>query len=154
MNSDYGTAAMPNEDFNEPAVVDRWLSDAAIKVAAYLKRESVEFNGLPSPRWNVAPVVSLWSVPSRIESTGAVWVIFGDLPTDWTNGEANELPREVMQRFAIRFQQAARMMLLGKTHPTLRIGDIADKLQQKELGQLLEKRATLLLDWAKRNDMW
>jgi hypothetical protein len=45
-------------------------------------------------------------------------------------------------------------MLKGQRHPGIRIGTSSDPNELKELGDLLYRRASLLLEWCNDDSLW
>ena len=62
--------------------------------------------------------------------------------------------RGAAQAFGRRWSEVAGHLLKGKQHPTIAIGRGQDPKGLKELGNLLQRRATLLLKWVEDPSIW
>jgi len=142
---------MPKPNYDDPAVEKRWSAARRAEVSRYLRAEGVPHGRVPvSPAWLVAPYVSVWAVEGK-SSRGSVWVICGDLPTDYIPAEKAKNPREAVRGIARLWLKAVPYMKKGKSLPTFRIGD---GTKSKELAPRLESRAKLLLAWVKDPSCW
>jgi hypothetical protein len=97
----------------------------------------------------MAPYVSIWRVsrpPNQF-----LWVITGDLPADHVAGSEARSSRQAMNAFSSRWGELARAMLRGESHPKFTVGR---KKDQKQLGNLLGKRANILAKWSKDDSLW
>lgn len=145
---------MPEEkDYDDPAAEQEWLDEQEELVRGYLDEQSVGHDGEIDIEWCLAPYVSLWTVsqPSRPLKT---WVISGDLPTDYIEGKQVTDARSAARAFAQRWAEVSSHMLDGKSHPSMRIGNPNDPEQQKELGDLLQRRVRILLEWVEDDALW
>ena len=139
--------------YDDPEVERHWAEAQRQQLLNYLARERV------SPRtdlevcWVVAPHVALW----REEPGGLgdiLWVISGDLPTDYMYVPDGESARDVMSAFSNKWTEVATAMLQGRPHPMMHIGDTANAEVQRQLGDLLSRRAAILGEWAQDESMW
>jgi hypothetical protein len=88
-----------------------------------------------------------------MRTPGAIgwWAISGDLPTDYLSGHDATDARGALAAFAERWHAVSAYMLRGEEYPTVRIGGSSDR---RELGDLLSRRAQVIEDWAKDDEMW
>jgi hypothetical protein len=145
--------AMSGDDYDDPKVEARWVSEQREIVERYLEREEVRHGGVgPQPEWFVAPYVAVWRVESR-QNPGAVgwWVVSGDLPTDYLSSKDAGDARSALAALAARWQEASVCMLRGEEHPDMRIGNSENR---RELGELLGARAGIFKEWADDDAMW
>jgi hypothetical protein len=143
---------MPTKDY-DPAEEQEWLDEQESYALDYLARESVAHDGELEIEWCVAPYVSVWS--SRAGSkTAGTWIICGDLPADFIQDKRLPDARSAVRAFATRWADVSRFMLKGELHPTIRIGSSAEPRELKELGDLLNRRASLLLKWCEDDSVW
>jgi hypothetical protein len=142
-----------SDDYDDPALEGEWLSQQRQNVLDYLTKEEVSNGNDLESQWCLAPYVALWlgSIP---DSTSSVWVISGDLPTDYLVVQHECIARDAMYAFAARWKDAALLMLDGKTSPGFVIGDPTDVANQKNLGDLLIRRARLLKEFAEDESNW
>ena len=140
------TSAIP--DYDNPEIEEAWCNERRAEVTAYLKAQQVAHGQVGEwPAWHVAPHVSVWAIESAIEpGSMGLWVISGDLPTDFASSRDLPDPREAVRMFAERWRAAAVLMARGKAHPEVRIGGNAE--ERKTLAPLLRSRAELLSRWA------
>ena len=145
--------AMSNDDYDTPEMEARWLGEQHASVQRYLDSEEVRHRGVSSdPVWFVAPCISLWTVESH-KKAGVIgwWVISGDLPTDYLSGRDARDARSALTAFARRWREVSGYMLRGRAHPTIRLGHTTN---QKELGDLLRRRAEILQSFVDDDAMW
>lgn len=138
---------------NADRAESQWLSEQRINIENYLVQQSVQHGGVASDSdWFVSPYVSIWRVES-IKAPGATgwWAISGDLPTDYLSANDATSARAAMSAFARRWLEVSDFMLRGEEHPTIRIGN---GNEQKELGDLLGRRARIIEKWAQDNELW
>lgn len=140
-------------DYDDPDVAAQWLSDQRRHVLEYLGEQSVVHAGVAErPDWYVAPYVAVWTVNSvRSPGVAGWWVISGDLPTDYLSGGEARDARGAVSAFSARWREIAARMLGGERHPTMTVGRPEDAL---ELGDLLQRRAELLADFASDAELW
>jgi len=148
-----GGAPVPPVDYSGPVHEQVWLDEQEGAALHYLDREGVPHAGRLTVEWCLAPHVSVWSLPSA-DGPAKTWVISGDLPTDYLTGPHVSGARSAVRAFAERWIDVSRHMLEGRCHPTIRIGDPDDPDRMKELGDLLRRRADLLLRWAGDDAVW
>lgn len=144
---------MERIDYDDPRIEAHWLTEQREVVVAYLSGQAVSHGGIPTaPEWFVAPYVSIWRVISGINPpvTGW-WAISGDLPTDYLSSHDAADARQAMREFARRWQTAAESMKRGEEPSEVRIG-APDEWPM--LGDLLERRATLLWNWSGDDTQW
>jgi hypothetical protein len=137
-------------DYDDPAVERAWIHQQRTFVRDYLAAQRVEATDLPQrPEWLLAPYIALWRV--NLMAGSEVWVISGDVPTDYLPPSEAATPRDAALAFAQRWQRAAGNMLAGRRDPEVTIGRPED---QAELGDLLRKRAVSLKDFAGQDALW
>lgn len=147
---------MPEPDFDDPEVEERWCSERRRVVADYLRSQRVQHGRIgDSPAWHVAPHVSLWAIESHARP-GWIgwWAICGDVPTDYISSadvEPPQHPRKAMRVFARNWLQVVAAWKEAREVENTRIGDASS---HEELGPLLEARAKLLMRWADDASLW
>jgi hypothetical protein len=140
-------------DYDDPKIEAEWLAERRQRILGYLEEEGVQHGGVASdPEWFLAPYVSIWIVESKTRP-GAIgwWAISGDLPTDYLSGGDAADARIAMSAFARRWREVSSYMLRGERHPTVSIGPPG---REREFGDILNRRAGILEDWANDNEMW
>ena len=143
-----------SDDFDDPEAEDAWCAEQRDLVADYLKKQGVAHGRIGDwPGWHVAPHVAVWAIESAT-SPGHIgcWVISGDLPTDYVGREHVPDPRAAVRAFAARWRALAPSLARGEAGPEIRIGDSPE--ERRELAPLLSSRASLLADWAERDELW
>jgi hypothetical protein len=142
-----------SDDYEDPELEARWLAEQRGNVQRYLQEQGVHHRGVSSAAvWFVAPYISVWTVGS-VAAPGAIgwWAISGDLPTDYLSGQGATDARSALAAFSRRWRDVAAYMLRGETHPTIAVGSPEDTY---ELGDLLQRRARILDDWAGDDEIW
>jgi hypothetical protein len=143
---------MTEEDYDDPAVESLWLQEQRTHVLEYLTSEELSCDGLAeSPAWFVAPYVSLWTIVHGHADASRLWIICGDLPTDYFKSSQAIDVRQAMRAFASQWRELATCMMRGERHPTMNIGHSE---RQPELSGLLQKRSELLHNWAEDDSIW
>ncbi len=131
----------------DPVEVQEWLDDQEEAVKAYLETERVSSEDEIELDWCLAPYVALWRAQ-------LLWVISGDLPTDYLKDPAVTNTRAAIQTFSNRWSEVADHMEQGKHHPTIKIGPQGDMQELKKVGEHLRTRANILNDWTQRDELW
>lgn len=133
---------------------EAWVAEQRSDVAAYLQSEGVLHGEIGEwPAWHLQPYIAILAIESAV-APGRMgwWTISGDLPTDCVNfGDDFDHPRAVVRHFGRTWKEVSSFMLRGEPHPDLAIGPPE---RWPELGDLLLKRAELLLRWADDDSMW
>ena len=141
------------EDYDSPEGERRW-ADAKLRIVQHhLRAQNVRAAGPFEPVWVLAPYVCLWKADADTPGQ-TLWVIGGDLPTDYRLSAVDEIPRDAMRAFASLWHAASLCMLKGTPHPHVTFGDPHNPHQQIELGDLLKRRAKLLREFADDPSYW
>jgi hypothetical protein len=143
---------MPSKDY-DPAEEQEWLDEQEAYALDFLDRESVAHAAELEIEWCLAPYVSVWSSPSR-GKTPRIWTICGELPADFIQDERIPDARSAVRAFGARWADVSGYMLKGQLHPTIRIGESTEPSELKELGDLLNRRVSLLLKWCEDDSVW
>ena len=144
---------MASADYEDPEIEERWCEDRLAEVIEHLAAVKVPHGRVGDwPAWHFAPYVSVWGIESA-DRPGWVgwWVIAGDLPTDHLAAETANHPRRAIRAFGERWSEVAAHMLRGEPHPAMTIGEPEDWPQ---LGDLLRRRAELLISFADDEAIW
>jgi hypothetical protein len=144
---------MQSQDYDDPKVEARWLKEQGKIVQVYLDKEEIRLvNVEEKPAWFVAPYISLWKTRNlKSHEQNSVWIISGDLPTDYLERPTDQFPREVLLAFAERWKSMSEEMVKGNSSINFKIGNLEGR---KDLGALLKKRAHIPLKWAKDDKLW
>jgi hypothetical protein len=136
-------------DRDDSVSIIKWRLEQRGIVEEYLADEEVSHSPVPLiPEFAVAPYISLWHCKPDL------WVVAGDLPTDYFVLPKGTPVRAALGAFADRWARAAQNMLDGQPDPELTIGDPDDREEQLELGELLGGRAELLRKMADDDEAW
>ena len=150
-----GDHVTDSDVYENPEIEAAWIQEQRENVVRYLREQSVESVTVPyAPQWHVAPYVSLWLASCKAQQGNGTWVISGDLPTDYLTDEAVQVPREALRAFGKRWERAAASIQNGTPDPEITIGDASCRESQQELGDLLGRRAKLLVKFANDDRIW
>jgi hypothetical protein len=139
-------------DYDDPEIEARWIGKQRIIVQNYLEREEIRLSNLEEkPIWFLAPYVALWKVNLKDGQMRNLWVISGDLPTDYCEPENAKIPRDVMLIFAKRWKSMSDEMLRGIFPKNIHMGKLED---QSKLGSMLKARSEILLEWSENDEFW
>jgi hypothetical protein len=144
---------MSPTDYTDPAEEQEWLDEQESRALDYLNSWSIEHDGDLVIEWCVAPYVSVWTT-SLGDRSPKTWIICGDLPTDFIKDNRISDAQSAVRAFAKRWVDVSQHLLKGQQHPTIRIGGAEDSNQLRELGDLLRRRADLLLKWSADKTLW
>jgi hypothetical protein len=136
-------------DWDDSANRIRWRVEMRALLEGYLAREGVQHSPVPLiPKFTLVPYVSLWHCKPD------VWIIAGDLPTDYFVLPEGTQPRAALRAFADRWTRGARHMIDGTPNPEGTVGDPTDRDRQLELADLIDRRASLLRRMADDDAKW
>lgn len=141
------------QDYSDPVAEMEWLDEQEEHIQHYLTTQPLAAHGELEIEWCLAPYVSIWTIETA-SGGPRLWVISGDLPTDYIDGADVSDARSAARAFAERWDEVARHMLRGEAHPSVAIGDPHDPQSLKELGDLLQKRAAVLHKWTHDESVW
>lgn len=88
----------------------------------------------------LTPVMAIWKINLTDKST--VWVITGDLPTDFAPTSVASDAREVVRHFSFKWQMQADKLLEGGAE------------EQKDFAKFLIGRAEGLYDLFEKDELW
>lgn len=140
-------------DYDDPAAAAEWFREQRQIVLGHLQEQRVSHTGVADePEWFIAPYVAVWSVGS-LASPGrrGWWAVSGDLPTDYLSGHDASDARTAVLAIATRWQDWATYLLADQDPPDASIGPPA---MRRELGDLLQRRAQILIEWASQVFLW
>lgn len=144
---------MNPDAYDDPHLEEKWLNSQRGHIKSYLEKQKILHGGLlDEPSWFVAPYVCLWKAKG-MEGGNGYWIISGGLPTDYIEESEARNPRFAMESFALRWQEISRCLIAGIDHPTIKIGKDLPVNEKILLGELLNDRATLLLNWVYGDDI-
>jgi hypothetical protein len=132
-------------NYDDPKIENDWLADQEENVKRYLIEESINFTNILEVKWFLAPYVTVWHIKPDL------WIISGDLPTDYIQDNEIMNASAAVKIFATRWLEISTYLLKGKQHPELPIGKTQDTEQLTEMGLLLQKRAKLFFKWIDEN---
>lgn len=148
--------AMPELEYDDPEVEEKWCCDQLRQVAEYLHSQRLKHGRIGEwPAWHIAPYVSIWAIEShaRPESIGW-WAICGDLPTDYiSSGDVipPQHPRKALRVFARNWLELVEAWKAGREIENTRIGDSSS---HETLAPLLAARAHMLMKWTEDDSLW
>ncbi len=143
----------PKPDYSDPEVEMEWLDEQEENIARYLELESVSVKDEPAIMWCLAPYVSIWTLAPDADRD-RIWIVSGDLPTDYIIDADISDARTAASAFAKRWVDVSECMIQGQSHPTIQIGHMNDPNKRRELGELLRRRASILSKWATDDSIW
>jgi hypothetical protein len=142
-------------EFDNPARAARWLQERRTIVEDYLSREGVEHGGVEkTPRWQFIPYATVWFAKAPKKKGRGIWVISGDMPTDYMSAVDVDDARDAMRAFAARWERVGENLKEGREDPEVSVGKPGDKEEQRKLGALLQGRAKTLSEWADDDSLW
>jgi hypothetical protein len=141
-------------NYDDPEVAAAWERNQRENVKLYLSAQNVRHGALPAkPEWSLPPYISIWRTLDLDNNDTEVWVISGDLPTDYTELPTGATAQQAAKRFSDIWLKASATMLEGKVPSKFQIGK-GEPSEQKKLGDLLRRRAELLRDYAADDSLW
>ena len=138
---------------DQETIEDSWIAEQRKVVEDYLRDQGVDHRGVGEyPAFHVYPYLALWAVQSK-KTLGMIgwWAISGDVPTDYISGSEGRHPRIALRAFAREWRKLSGSMLRGEERPDYVIGT---RDQWPILGDLLQRRAEILQDYADDADLW
>ncbi len=130
-----------------------WNSSRRAQVISYLKAQGISSPQVGDwPAFEVAPYFGIWCVESKKQEGKIGWWAFaGDCPTDYVSEDGQCHPRAALRNLLKSWKECIPYMKAGKQPPDTKFGD-GSNIQ--ELGDLLEKRVTILEDWLSDDSLW
>jgi len=130
-----------------------WNADKRRSVISYLENQGIDSPNVGDwPAFEVAPYFGIWCVASKKQEGKIGWWAFaGDCPTDYVseNGECH--PRAALRVLVSNWKSYLPHMKSGNQPPAANFGD---NFNIQELGDLLEKRVSILEDWLADDTLW
>jgi hypothetical protein len=130
-----------------------WVTKERKKVEFYLSKHGIENPNVgPRPAFEIAPHFAIWAVESK-QISGKIgwWAFSGDCPTDYVSEDGKCHPRNALKLLLDNWRIFIPNMKKGKQPPNVQFADGADL---PLLGELLEKRVTILDEWLSNDDLW
>ena len=139
-----------NMDDDDFATWNRSMRERAI---TYLEGRGINSPQIGAwPAFEIAPKFGIWCVESQ-KQPGKIgwWVFAGDCPTDYVAEDGQCHPRAALTNLVKRWADWVPHMKSGKQPPDVSFGGSSDI---RELGELLERRVSILQDWLADDDLW
>ena len=133
--------------------LESWVAEERIKVINYLESEGIESPNVGEwPAYEVAPYFCIWAIESK-KAEGYVgwWAFSGDCPTDYVSEKGKSHPREALKDLLENWKTNIPYLKNGEQPPNAKLGDGSNLI---ELGELLEKRVSLLEQLASNDEYW
>tara|TARA_R110002072_G_scaffold46591_10_gene129199 strand:- start:235330 stop:235848 length:519 start_codon:yes stop_codon:yes gene_type:complete len=140
-------------DFDDDATFDAWCAVLRAEIEAYLTSECYEYGKiLDWPAWNIAPHVAMWAIESS-EQPGYVggWVLCGNLPMDYIEGDNLKNPREAMAAIAARWQDFVDKTRRGESTEGVAVESGDDP---EQMLAMMESRIGILLEIVADDEAW
>jgi hypothetical protein len=140
-------------DYDDDATFDAWCVELRTEIGVYLTSEGYEHGKiLEWPAWNIAPHVAMWAIesPTQPGYVGA-WVLCGNLPMDYIEGDSLGTPRQAMSAIAARWQELIDNMKSGK--PTEGVV-IETGVEPEQMVAMMESRVSVLRQLVEDGDAW
>ena len=141
-----------NENMNQNEF-EIWNRDLRLRVIDYLQNEGIESPQVGDwPAFDVAPHFGIWCVESKkVKGKIGWWAFAGDCPTDYVleNGKCH--PREALGDLLARWKECIPLLKSGQQPSGMKFGDGSNP---KLLGELLETRVGVLVEWLNDDDIW
>jgi hypothetical protein len=133
--------------------LDNWVADQREKVTLYLESQGIANPNVGDwPAFEMAPYFGIWAIESqKVEGKIGWWAFSGDCPTDYVSENGKCHPREALKDLIQNWKTYVPYMKEGEQPPNTKLGDSSNL---KELGEMLEKRVTVLSDWCKDDSLW
>ena len=131
-----------NKPLTEEEII-AWSREAYQKATAYLAQKGIvtETVSMEHSRY-LAPLVAVWKV--KTNENKWLWVLSGDLPTDFITESAAATAREAMKSFSFKWQMDSEKILAADEFG-------ADK---QEFAKVLRNRAERLYEICEAEDLW
>jgi hypothetical protein len=132
---------------------EEWVLSQRSDVERYLEYQGIINPSVgPWPAWEVAPIFAIWAVESqRIPGKIGWWAFSGDCPTDYVSESGNCHPRAALKDLLDNWSECIPFMRKSVHGPHSRFGP---QDQLKFLAEILEKRASILIEWYLDDELW
>jgi Domain of unknown function (DUF4826) len=130
-----------------------WNNSKRAEVISYLQNQGILSPEVGAwPAFEAAPHFGIWCVESKKQKGKIGWWAFaGDCPTDYVSEDGRCHPRAALENLLRRWKEHIPHMKNGLQPPDVKFGDGSNI---KELGDLLERRVTILEKWLTDDDLW
>lgn len=131
-----------NKPLSEQEIIT-WSREAYQKATAFLAEKGLitETVSMEHSRY-LAPLVAVWKI--KTTENKWLWVLSGDLPTDFVAESAATTAREAMKSFSFKWQMDSEKILAAK-------GFGAD---QAEFAKVLQQKAEHLYEICEADSLW
>ncbi|WP_309380185.1 DUF4826 family protein [Cerasicoccus frondis] len=131
----------------------KWNSLNRNRCISYLEAQGIDDPQVaPWPAFDMAPNFAIWCVESKkVKGKIGWWVFAGDCPTDYVSENGKCHPREALRDLLKTWDSYIPEMKEGRQPAECKIGNGSNL---PDLGDLLEKRVSILRDWLNDNDLW
>jgi hypothetical protein len=132
---------------------DAWVTDQRSLVFDYLEAQGINQPNVGEwPAFDVAPYFAIWAIESQ-KVLGKIgwWAFSGDCPFDYVSNSGECHTRAALKILLVSWNRYIPYMRKGEQPPDSKIGDGENLL---ELGDLLERRVSVLEGWYEDDDLW
>lgn len=136
----------------DPVQEQEWLDEQEQRCISYLSAEHLPPSEEIEIEWCLPPYVAIWS--AHLTDGKQIWIISGDLPTDFIDNATLPTARDAVRAFSQRWKMVSEAMLQGKQHSAIKIGDRNNPAELRKLGELLQSRASLLHTFSENPELW
>jgi hypothetical protein len=130
-----------------------WNIASHQQASSYLESQGIDSPSIGDwPAFEVAPHFGIWCVESKeVEGKIGWWVFVGDCPTDYVSEDGQCHPRAALENLLVRWRAHIPYLRRGEQPPDVNFGDGSDL---RDLGDLLERRVSMLEEWRQDDSLW
>ncbi len=129
---------------------DRQFSDAQ----SYLTRRDIRTTGILTMAWLAAPYLALWTARSTTEGLLPVWVVSGQVPTDYVLEKAIQTPRDAIRVLGERWKAIADDPDSDDAIRTVDFEIPSEGPEREEARKKLDRFARTLLGVTEDDSLW
>lgn len=133
---------------------EMWADQQFSDAQSYLTERDIRTTGILTLAWLAAPYLVLWTARSTAEGLIPVWVVSGQVPTDYVLEKAIQTPREAIRVLGERWKAVADDPDSQEAIQTLDFDIPPEGPEREDARKKLDRFARTLLGVAEDDSLW
>lgn len=133
---------------------EMWADRQFSNAQSYLTRRDIRTTGILTLAWLAAPYLVLWTARSTTDGLLPVWVVSGQIPTDYVLEKTIQTPRDAIRVLGERWKNIADLPDTEEAIRTLDFEMPPAGPHREEARKKLDRFARTLLGVAEDDSLW